>query len=146
MLKNFTVIDILNTRSKSVVNIHGDTLRFNPQTAVELGYPKYVEFLVNTREKQFAIRPCKEDNQNAVPFCKGEEKKKVFVTSSVIVGLLRRMEGWGPEESWNMPGIYDFDENALAYSLKAAEVPQPGKGGWPAKRQKEVVAKAAAEE
>lgn len=129
MLKNFDVIDILNTRSKSVVNIHGNTLKFNLQTASELEYPQYVEFLINAKEKQFAIRRCKEENPNAIPFFKEEDKRKVVVSHPVIVGLVRRMAGWGADENWDVPGIYDFDEKALIYPLKAAEQPKPNKGG-----------------
>lgn len=140
MLKNFTVIDILSTRSKSVVTFQGNTLRFNPQTAEELGYPEYVEVLLNAKEKQFAIRPCDKDKASALPFCKNKERKKVAVTHTVIAGALRKLVEWAPEESWNMAGIYDAEENALAYSLNAAFAPREQHGGWAAKRKKEAAA------
>ena len=137
MLKNFTVIDILNTRSDSVVNFHGNTLRFNPQTAEELGYPQYVEVLVNPKGKQFAIRPCEAGAKMAVSFCKGKERKKITITNTIIAGVLRKMVAWDPDESWNMAGVYDAEENALAYSLNAAFEPKDPHGGWKARKAKE---------
>lgn len=146
MLKNFTVIDILNTRSDSVVNIKGNNIRFNPPTAAELDYPQYVEFLVNTKDKQFAIRPCSANAEMAVPFCKGRERKKVYITQATIASVIRKMANWDMNCNFNMEGIYDSDENALAYSVESAVVPEPMKGGWQAtKRRKEAAAKAAAE-
>lgn len=137
MLKNFTVIDILNTRSDSVVNFKGNTLRFNPQTADELGYPEYIVVLVNPKEKQFAIRPCEKDAKMAVPFCNSKERKKVAVTHPIIAGVLRKMAGWDSEVNLNMAGVYEAEDNALAYSLNAAFEPREQRGGRKARKAKE---------
>ena len=61
ILSNFTVVDLIKTRSASVVTITGNALKFNVQTAAELHYAPYVQVLVNPKDKQFAIRVCKED-------------------------------------------------------------------------------------
>lgn len=127
MLKNFTLIDILNTRSDSVVNVKGNTLKFNAKTAEELDYPQFVQFFINSKEKQFAIRPCKMKDEMAIPFCNGREKKSIVVNQAVIAGLIRRMAGWTMDENWNMPAVYDVEENVLAYSVNAAEAPDPPK-------------------
>ena len=125
MLKNFTLIDILNTRTDSVVNVKGNTLKFNVQTAEDLDFPQYVQFLINTKEKQFAIRPCGMKDEMAIPFCNGRERKKVVVNQATVAGLIRKMAGWSMEDNWDMPGVYDVDEKALAYSVKAAAPPDP---------------------
>lgn len=149
MLKKFTVIELLETHSDSVANIKGNTIKFNNQTATELEYPPFVEFLVFPDEKQFAIRPCKECERNAVSFSKpkGERQYKVTVTNAVIARLIRKMTGWDTAESWNVPAIYEPEENALIYDLKAAVKPVSKGGGWAEKRRREAeAAKAAAME
>lgn len=70
ILEKFTVIDLIKTRSASVAIITGNVLKFNNQTAAELHYAPYIQVLINPKDKQFAIRGCKEDAPNAVPFSK----------------------------------------------------------------------------
>lgn len=86
MLEKFTVIDILNTRSDSVATIDGTAVRFNRQTAEELGFAPYVQFLISPKEKQFAIRACKEGDPNAVAFSKpkGAQKNPIMINNAVI--------------------------------------------------------------
>ena len=72
ILDKFTVIDLIKTRSASVATITGGTLKFNNQTAAELHYVPYIQVLINPKDKQFAIRGCKEDAPNAVAFSKPE--------------------------------------------------------------------------
>ena len=107
MLEKFTVIDLVRTRSDAVVTITGNAVKFNNQTAVELHHPSHIQFLILQKEKQFAIRVCKPDAPNAAKFCKGEgQKGQIRITAPSVVDLLRKMGGWGEDESWNIPGIY----------------------------------------
>ena len=149
MLEKFTVIDILNTRSDSVAAIDGTAVKFNRRTAEELGFPPYILFLINQKDKQFAIKACKKDTPNALPFSKSseEQKYKITVRNAVITQMIRKMAGWSAEETWNVPGILLAEEQALVYDLKAARKPEYKGGCWPVKRQKEAeaAAKAAAE-
>ena len=141
MLNNFTVIDILNTRSDSVVNINGTGMKFNMQTAEELNYPPYVQFLIsNTKDKQFAIRVCKENDPNAVAFSKpkGEQKHFVMVRNAAIISSIRRIASW-EGDNWNVPGLFCPDDMAILYELKAAKKPV-SKGGWEVKRRNEAAA------
>ena len=147
MLKNFTVIDILNSRSDSVVNINGTGMKFNMQTAEELDYPPYVQFLMSTKDKQFAIRVCKENDPNAVGFSKpkGEQKHKVMVRNAAVINSIRKMVSW-EDDNWNIPGVFCTDEMAIIYDLKAAKKPVSKGGGWEVKKlREEAAAKAAAE-
>lgn len=76
ILEKFTVIDLIKTRSASVATITGNVLKFNNQTAAELHFAPYIQVLINPKDKQFAIRGCKEDAPNAVPFSKPEGEQK----------------------------------------------------------------------
>ena len=144
ILSNFTVVDLIKTRSASVATITGKVLKLNIQTAAELHYAPYVQVLVNPKDKQFAIRACKEDAPNAIAFSKPEHEQKyaIKISSAAVVDLIRKMGEWSEEDNWNVPGIYFADEQALVYNLGAAFRPSP-RGGWTAKRQKEAAAAAA---
>lgn len=146
MLEKFTVIDLIKTRSASVATLIGGAVKFNTQTAMELHYPPYVQFLIYAKDKQFAIRACAEDAPNAIKFSKpeGEQRYPIKVGFPAAVDMIRKLMGWPQDENWNIPGIYFADEQALVYDLSSAFRPTP-KGGWSVKRQQEEAAQAAAE-
>lgn len=148
ILDKFTVIDLIQTRSASIANITGNVLQFNTATAPELHYAPYIQILINPKDKQFAIRACKEDAPNAIPFSKpeGEQKLRIRTRSIPIVDIIRKMANWSPQESWNVPGVYFAEDNALVYDIAAAYKPRSNGGGWTRKRQKEEEATADFEE
>ena len=138
ILDKFTVIDLIKTRSASVATITGGTLKFNNQTAAELHYAPYIQVLINPKDKQFAIRACKEDAPNAVPFSKPEKEQKhpIKISAAAVMDMIRKMANWSAEDNWNVPGIYFADEEALVYDVGAAYKPAQ-KGGGAGRRQKE---------
>lgn len=146
ILEKFTVVDLVKTRSSSVATITGNILKFNVQTAVELHYAPFIQVLINTKDKQFAIRTCKEGTDNALPFSKpeGEQKYQIKFSSAAVTDIIRKMAGWSYEDNWNVPGIYFAEEEALVYDVSTAFRPN-AKGGWAAKRAKEAATDAALE-
>ena len=144
MLEKFTVIDLIKTRSASVVTFTGNIVKFNIQTAQELGYPPFVQLLIDQKGKQFAVRVCKEHATNAVSFSKpmGDQKYQIKINNIAVVDLVRKTMGWNAEDNWNVPGVYFADEQAIIYSLETAYAPK-AKGGWTAKHEKEAAAAAA---
>ena len=131
MLEKFTVIDLVKTRSASIVTFVGNTVKFNTQTAAELRYPPFVQLLSNPKDKQFAVRACNEEDPNAVPFSKPEGKQiyQIKIGCTAAVDIARKMAGWTPAEDWNVPGIFFADENAIIYDLSTAFAPRPKTGG-----------------
>lgn len=125
VLDKFTVVDLIKTRSASVATVAGTTLKFNNQTCAELYFAPYIQVLVNPKDKQFAIRACKEDSPNAIPFSKpeGQQKNQVKIGAAAITDLIRKMAGWNIEDNWNIPGVYFADELALIYDINAAYRP-----------------------
>lgn len=146
ILEKFTVIDLIKTRSASVATIAGNVLKFNNQTASKPHFAPYIQVLINPKDKQFAIRACKEDVPNAVPFSKpeSEQKYQIKISAAAVVDMIRKMANWSAEDNWNIPGIYFADDEALVYDVSAAYKPTP-KGGWAVKRQREEAAALAAE-
>ena len=145
MLEKFTVIDLIKARSASVLTISGNTIKFNNQTAQELEYPEYIQFLVNAKDKQVAIRVCKENEPNSLQYCKDGVAPKYAVKLSlpVVTSIIRKMTNWQEKDSWNIPAVYFADEKALVYDLSAAYAPTK-KGGWSARRESESAAAEAA--
>lgn len=145
MLEKFTVIDLIKSRSASVLTIAGNTIKFNNQTAQELEYPEYIQFLVNAKDKQVAIRVCKENEPNSLQYCKDGVAPKYAVKLSlpVVTSIIRKMTNWQEKDSWNIPAVYFADEKALVYDLSAAYAPTK-KGGWSARRESESAAAEAA--
>ena len=145
MLEKFTVIDLIKSRSASVLTISGNTIKFNNQTAQELEYPEYIQVLVNAKDKQVAIRVCKENEPNSLQYCKDGVAPKYAVKLSlpVVTSIIRKMTNWQEKDSWNIPAVYFADEKALVYDLSAAYAPTK-KGGWSARRESESAAAEAA--
>lgn len=85
MLEKFTVIDLIKTRSSSVCTVSGNFVKFNTQTAQELNYPAYVQFLVDGKSKQFAIRICKAEAPSSVrltrPYSPSSKKQRKTTAS-----------------------------------------------------------------
>lgn len=126
MIEKFTVIDLIRTRSASVCTLVGNTVKFNNQTAQELSWPSHVQFLIDTKSKQFAIRSCKPDAPNAVKFSKPEgiQKGQIKMGLPAVVGILRRLMGWKLDQDWNLPGIYFAEDQAIVYDLSSAYEPR----------------------
>ena len=141
MFEKFSVIDLIKTRSSSVCTFAGNIVKFNVQTAQELHFPEYIQFLIEPKSKQFAIRACKEDAPNAVRFSKpeGAQKAQIKISNATVVDMVRKLMDWNAEDNWNVPGIYFADEQGIMYALESAYAPR-SKGGWAARREREAAA------
>lgn len=117
MFEKFSVIDLIKTRSASVCTFAGNVVKFNIQTAQELRFPEYIQFLIEPKSKQFAIRACKEDAPNAVRFSKpeGEQKAQIKISNATVVDMVRKLMDWNAEDNWNVPGIYFAEEQGIMY-------------------------------
>ena len=136
ILEKFTVIDLIKTRSASVATITGNVMKFNMQTAAELHYAPYIQVLINPKDKQFAIRACKEGAPNAIVFSKteGTQKYAIKISAAAVVDIIRKMANWSAEDNWNVPGVYFAEDDALVYDVSAAYKPTP-RGRWAIERQ-----------
>lgn len=101
MFEKFSVIDLIKTRSASVCTFTGNVVKFNVQTAQELRFPEYIQFLIEPKSKQFAIRACKEDAPNAVRFSKpeGEQKAQIKISNATVVDMVRKLMDWNAEDT-----------------------------------------------
>lgn len=79
VLQGFEEVNMTAPRGKLSMLITKDVVRFNKATAIALGYPAYVKLLINDKTKQFAVKPCKQTDANAVKFSKPEGKQTASV-------------------------------------------------------------------
>lgn len=139
VLEKFKLVELITTRTDSVVTFFtGNQIKFNAATHIDLGYPPYVQLYVDERNKQFAIKSCKETDKNAIKFSKpaGEQRYPIKITCAPAACAVRKVMEWKNEESWNVPGVIFSEEGVIIFSLEQAYAPVP-KGGWTAKREKE---------
>lgn len=126
MFEKFSAIDLIKTRSASVCTFAGNVVKFNIQTAQELRFPEYIQFLIEPKSKQFAIRACKEDAPNAVRFSKpeSEQKAQIKISNATVVDMVRKLMDWNAEDNWNVPGIYFAEEQGIMYIVNPDDLPQ----------------------
>ena len=87
ILEGFEVVELEQSKGDSVLTLTASNLKFNKATAVEQGYPAHVLMYVNAATKQVAIRPCKENTKNSVPFSK-DEKRQTYAVVLKVPALL----------------------------------------------------------
>lgn len=134
ILEKFTVIDLIKTRSASVATVTGNILKFNNQTAAELHFASYIQVLINTKDKQFAIRACAEDAPNALPFSKpeGEQKYQIKISNAAITDLIRKTANWAAEDNWNIAITHCFTLLRFLFSFFVFRTtsPRPGRNSF----------------
>ena len=146
VLERFKLVELITTRTESIATfMSGNQIKFNSATFVDLGYPAYIQIFVEEKGKQFAIKACKETDPNAIKFSKpaAEQKYPIKITCGPAANVVRKVMGWGNEESWNAPGAIFADEGVIIYSLEQAFAPVPKSGGWATRRRNEAMAAAA---
>ena len=142
VLEKFKMVELITTRTDSVVTfVNGNNIKFNNATAADLGYPEYIQMFVDERGKQFAIKACREDAQNAIKFSKSaaEQKNPIKLTCAPAANAVRRIMGWANDVGMNVPGAIFADEGVIIYMLEQAYAPV-AHGGWAAKKQKDAEA------
>jgi hypothetical protein len=125
MLKNFKVIEVISSRSKALFTVYTNKIKFNYQTASELGYPEYVQFLINAQDMCFAIRACAKDAPNAVRFFNRPRDSKPYpmkYSNASIIDAVCNATNWHDDTKYYMvPGQLFRDEKTIVFNLKDAD-------------------------
>lgn len=125
MLKGFKVITVYGNASESVVTVTSKYFKFNADTAKELGYPKYIQMLIDAESKRFAIQAC-DEGENAIPFIAKESedgrKNVINVAFKSAHAMLMQLMSWTDGLSRKMNGVYVAEEKAIMYDLNKAVV------------------------
>lgn len=123
-LKNFVVIELISSKTKAAMTVYTDRLKFNTYTAPDLDYTPYVQLLMDTNGKNFAIQACAKDSVNAVPFSRPKDAKPypIVVRTPQALKQIRTAMGWDdPQKYYVVPGQKFYDEQAIVFNLNDAE-------------------------
>ena len=124
MLKNFQVIEVISSKTKAQLTFYTNKLKFNPFTAQDLGYAPYVQFLMDSNGKCFAVRACEKDEDNAIPFSRPQNTKAypLFIKNKAIIDAIANAMNWHDDTAYYViPGQRFPDERAIVFNLKDAD-------------------------
>ena len=125
MLKNFQVIEIISSKTKAAVTIYPDRLKFNKDTAPDLGNPSHIQFLIDPNGKNFAIVACSKDAENSVALYLRKENVKRYpltLKCPAAVKMIRSTMGWTDDSVYHfVTGQKFIEENAIVFNLNDAE-------------------------
>ena len=110
------------------ISVTKNGLTFSKGVVMKMGYPEFVQLLIDKSGKQIAVKSCDENEENATSFCSPEKKAKSNVISirwnqKDLLNTISTMMEWDlKNESYKIEGIYYASENAVLFDLKKATV------------------------
>ncbi len=124
MLKNFKVIELISSKTKALLTVYHNKLKFNVYTAPDLNYAPYVQLLMDPNGKCFAIMACDKDAPNAVPFSRPADAKPypIVVRVPAAINQICTTMGWNDKTKYHtIPGQLFYDDKAIVFNLKDAD-------------------------
>lgn len=82
ILQGFEMVNPVAPAGKSILTITPRYIRFNKNSVLELGSPRFVQILTSPYSKQIAIKACNSGDTNAIEFVKPAKK-----TASVTMNM-----------------------------------------------------------
>lgn len=124
MLKNFKVIELISSKTKALLTVYPNKLKFNVFTAPDLNYTPYVQLLMDPNGKCFAIMACDKNAPNAVPFSRPADAKPypIVVRVPAAIQQICTTMGWNDKTKYHViPGQLFYDDKAIVFNLKDAD-------------------------
>ncbi len=120
----FEVIDVSVTGTPDV-HITQNGITFSLKCIEDMGYPQYITPMIDVKNKAFAIKACKADNEHAIRFSKpkGEQKRAIATSFSAIRRMIRGVmsEQWQPKNRYHITGIWYAEAKAMVFNLNTAK-------------------------
>ena len=114
------------SRDKPAMNITRGKLKFNTACLKKFEDVEYVELLLNTVENTIAIRPCSEDNPNAIRWGKLKDERWIVrqVGCKGLSKTLFDMKEWDEEAQYRFRGQYieDGENRLMLFELVEPEI------------------------
>ena len=124
VLEGFTVFNF--DEGVPYMSVTKNGITFNKGVVMKLGYPSYIQLLINQDTQQLAIRACSENDKYSFPFFKGEKKSKVLSVRINVKDLLNRLVEimqWDLETyNYRIDGTLIPEENAMIFELNNCRV------------------------
>lgn len=129
----FEVIDVSITGMPEM-HITQNGITFTRKLAEDMSYPQFVTPMIDVKNKVFAIKACKADNEHAIRFSKpkGEQRGSIVTSSNTIRHMLRNVMGahWNNKNRYHIAGIWYAEAKAMVFDLNTArELPPFSKPG-----------------
>lgn len=120
---NFETLDAnLNAYPDMFINQSGVT--FTKKVMEDMGYPAYVLCQLDVKNRVFAVRMCKSNEQRAFKFSKSktEQKSTVSINSKNVTEAIREtMKGnWMPDKRYRVRGFWVADAKTMCFDLSEA--------------------------
>lgn len=108
------------------LTIRGDSIFFNTACIRKCEKVVYVQLLINQERKKIVIRPCGQDDKDAVRWCvvKGESRRTRSIKSDIFSSMLYDLMRWDSTYRYKLLGsTFDFQGQSLyVFDLTATEV------------------------
>lgn len=122
LLDGFKVIPLKEKVDDTYLTISERSLKLNRATAVILGMPDQVQFLLNEKRMQIAITPAKQGDEDAVDFSveEGKREKPIYVKEPGILKAVQKLavlERDGIKLSQTIKGLAYPEDKVIIYDL-----------------------------
>ena len=110
---------------KPAITVSGKGVGFSKQTLSLLGYPHFVEIFINKEDKQLAIRPCKENADNAIKFISSKRNRVDALrwNNPTFTQQLRSLVAQDlTNKNFNCEGRYLEEDNAILFDFSIAKL------------------------
>ena len=108
------------------LTIRGNSIFFNTACIRKCESVVYVQLLINQVQKKIVIRPCDQDDKDAVRWCvvRGESRRTRNIKSDIFSSMLYDLMGWDSTYRYKLLGTtFEFQGQCLyLFDLTATEV------------------------
>ena len=94
-----------------------------------LGWPRYIKFLFNTREKKICIQASKFSDENSISLPDYFSRKKCEISSINMIILIWALYGLEKEKTYQLSGIAYKGYNLVEFNVSEAKCTQPKEKG-----------------
>lgn len=123
-LEGFTAFNF--SEGVPYISVTPNGITFNKSVTMKLGYPEYVQFLINAEQKVVALRPCSQEEENATVYFRPKQNGILSVRWNArdLINTLEFITGWNLKEStYRIDGQYLPELGVMIFELaKAVEL------------------------
>lgn len=121
VIEGFTIFDY--QEGVPYVSITKNGVTFNKAVVMKMGFPKSVNLLINYESKKIAIKPCKENDKNAVRFY-GKKKSGAIsarLNGKYLIKTIEEMMNWNLDnEAYRVEARFLNEENMMLFDFNKA--------------------------
>ncbi len=124
IFENFTAFNF--NEGVPYVTVTKNGVAFNKGVIMKLNYPAHVLLLINSVNKQIAIKACSGDSPNAIAFYNGDKKNNALSVrwnARDLLNTIKEITGWDySKEGYKVAGTLVVEEQAMLFDLNNPEI------------------------